>query len=948
MRAFYLVLGLLVSANTFAQPKLFKDIHDETKYSTSPSGMGEAGTLLYHNRIYFFANTTGYGSEIWSTDGTAEGTRLLKDMNPGSEHFDGQILGIANDKLLIYGKTNYVLGKAIYASDGTEDGTAKLLDIEIGGGNITEVNGIFYFAGYTDATGYEIWRSDGTAEGTYMIKDIQSGVEFGTPYPLMTVVGSTIYFNADDGVHGFELWKTDGTEEGTTMVADINPDGNGVTSTEYLVAGSSLYFVAASDLFDYGLWKIESEGHEPVLVSGGYHPLGKIGGGFYGGFMLGDKIVYPFADENDIEGIYTINVTTDEMTLVKDIPSNEINDHLQLQLVEAHSKVYFVTSDGNDVALWSTDGTIANTVSAASIPATNINSMVSLTYISGNFYFLHYSYEGPQIVYSLFGGEGTSTFKLLTRDKGMTTPVGLNGNAFFFLKQSDNDCEPWISDGTTNGTQLLKDINTGSNNYVGEMITFGDKFLFVDYQDGLQSLWISGGMSESAVKFKDMRTAQFLRTNGKFAMFVGSEVLERGAPWITDGTAEGTFSLREVVDVEFESIAFTFVGDIAYFNVPFDGLWKTDGTHAGTTKVTEMPLIPGEGPFTFNGIDFKGELYFFYHDELWKSNGTSAGTFKITDTPGTLFTSAVKDSKIYYIDYNIPRLYVTDGTPSGTHKVKDIYASSLGTTMDGVLYFLGSTNLIVGGPSDLSLWRSDGTEEGTYQLKNIAPILRNTLADEFVVYNGALYFTAIDEEHGIELWKTDGTTDGTVIVKDIYPGPYSSNCASLIVSDGKLFFTANDGVHGTELWQTDGTETGTIFLGDVNPGSAGAFALQTPYVTNYVALDNRVFYASTASPFGQEIWYYGEEPVIIDEPVGLEDEFTSVIIWPNPATSTLVLNAPSFKTAILKDILGRDILTANVTGENTTIDISHLPRGMYFVKLKSENQSVITRRVILK
>ena len=78
------------------------------------------------------------------------------------------------------------------------------------------------------------------------------------------------------------------------------------------------------------------------------------------------------------------------------------------------------------------------------------------------------------------------------------------------------------------------------------------------------------------------------------------------------------------------------------------------------------------------------------------------------------------------------------------------------------------------------------------------------------------FFAATDNEHGEELWATDGTEAGTYLVKDIIPGSASSNVCYLARFNDKVVFSAYTDDYGTDLWISDGTEDGTHLVKDVN------------------------------------------------------------------------------------------------------------------------------------
>ena len=81
---------------------------------------------------------------------------------------------------------------------------------------------------------------------------------------------------------------------------------------------------------------------------------------------------------------------------------------------------------------------------------------------------------------------------------------------------------------------------------------------------------------------------------------------------------------------------------------------------------------------------------------------------------------------------------------------------------------------------------------------------------DYVIYSG------YSDEKGHELFRSNGTEDGTFLVKDINPGENSSSARGMTEVNGIAYFTADDGIHGEELWRTEGTEDGTVMVKDIN------------------------------------------------------------------------------------------------------------------------------------
>lgn len=114
-----------------------------------------------------------------------------------------------------------------------------------------------------------------------------------------------------------------------------------------------------------------------------------------------------------------------------------------------------------------------------------------------------------------------------------------------------------------------------------------------------------------------------------------------------------------------------------------------------------------------------------------------------------------------------------------------------------------------------------------------------------------MYFGADDGVNGLELWRSDGTEAGTYMVKDIRTGAVGSNILYVMNVNGTLFFVANDGTNGMELWKSDGTAGGTEMVKDISVYSSSP--------NNFTEL-NGILYFTAEITYGTQS--YGEVTVL--------------------------------------------------------------------------------------
>jgi ELWxxDGT repeat protein len=781
---------------------------------------------------------------------------LVKDINSyGTMSSDAVILGPVGDDVY-FTLTDSTYGRELWKSDGTEVGTVMVKDINPGssGSSISSLfalNGIAYFIADNGTGGYnpELWRTDGTDTGTYMVKDIdQSG--FSMPSIFSTVsLGYSFFFSANNGTDGTELWKSDGTEGGTVMVKDIYSGSNGSSPSSFSTSTDGyVYFFAEDATSGRELWRTDgTEGGTTLVKDIRLGALSSNGSG-----TLGVPGYVYFTADNGTNGteLWKSDGTATGTVMVRDIRSGATGSSIQ-SIFALESSVYFSATNGtNGSELWRSDGTATGTVMVRDIRSGAASGFIN------------------------------------------SRPKAFNGKFYFSANDGTNGAELWESDGTATGTVMVKNIAPGAGNanpFLFDVLGSNLYFMASDAVNGYE-LWKSDGTATGTVMAKDLTPGSAGSTyssggsvSGSTHFFFVANAGSKGAElWVSDGTEQGTVIVKDLNTLSDSSKNInpssgpghhvTF-GRFSYFSAT-DGisgyeLWRTDGTASGTTMVKDIYPGPNDSaPSEMYVADDK--LYFSaadaYGRELWVTDGTEGGTRRLVDinVTGTfssnpygmtLFNDVVYFSaKTSDTNNGNFELWRTDGTEEGTYLLKEIMAGFSGSSIvfsavtDEALYFSASD-----GTNGSELWRTDGTEEGTVLVKDIRSGSNSSTPNYFKAIGSLVYFSATDGTNGTELWRTDGTATGTVMVKDIYPGSSSSNPTNLLVFGENLYFFATDSANGNELWKSDGTEGGTVLVKDAyaGPSSGVPDNAQGLFLESS---DSLMFFLGTDGTNGNELW----------------------------------------------------------------------------------------------
>ena len=746
----------------------------------------QIGDLINVGGLLLFGASENYNAnayyQLWKSDGTTGGTSLVKDVQVNTWLYGKNFIGI--NSVLFFVGNDGVHGWELWKTDATEGGTTMVKDIEEGdlGTNLDHfaaTNGNVYFFASTNANGNALWKSDGTEAGTVLLKDLDEN-PYGESNNIVSV-NETIYFSGYDHATGAELWKTDGTVAGTKIVKNIIPDpdpdypGSSNPSSLTNVDGE-LYFAANYS----AVWKSNGTPQGTVLLESFKGPAVNVG---YEFVKVNGSIF--FSGNDDIYGdeLRKTDGTPHAAVLVKNIvPTPGSNPQ---NFVEMGGLVYFTAfhHDGftpMDWHLYRTDGTFAGTKTGVD---GNWDTM-ELAVHNGELFFPRSGMYSGSELWKSTGDYATAVKDINPNSAGSFLNPGSDPAHFksvgqflyFAATENVNGRELWKSDGTEEGTTLVKDINhTGNSNPDNTVNVNGVLFFTADNgTDGIE-LWKSDGTEGGTVMVKNIRAS---------------------------GGSNPSF--------------LTNVNGVLYF-VADDGingveLWKSNGTEGGTVMVRNINAGANSSNPSFL-TNVNGTLYFAADDgvngiEVWKSNGTGAATLMVKD----IYSGSAGSNPNSFINFNGVVLFAandgisgrelwgSNGTGNGTIMVKDIYPGGFGSSPTA-LTKVGSNIFFAAddGERGREVWISNGAESATRLMSEIQPGHLGSDPTEIFEYGAKVLVAATHELFGSEVWIADAPADVPNLVASVTANGPISFCSGKSVT-----LDANKGVGYTYQWKKAG------------------------------------------------------------------------------------------------------------------------------------------------
>ncbi len=634
--------------------------------------------------------------------------------------------------------------------------------------------------------GYEddgiLWSTDGTAEGTHMVSSALCPV-YCHGIRLLTVwrgLGILVAASGESESYASirRLWRTDGTKAGTFPLPVFSPQ-----EVVYSPESAFFYFSGSRRGSDNPvLWRSDGTRAGTSVFQDAR------GATFYGphSFMFWRGRLHFVASDGEDggnTGIWSTDGTPEGTAFVTTV--GEGAD--PLSRLQATSSRLFFGSGSSAEDLWVTDGTPEGTRRLVDLNRSRCFTQTDTC-------------EPPEMVWTFMLGE----------------------KLYFITNRKDHGTEIWSSDGTESGTRPLIELAAGSG--IGEPVRLDGRWLFSFFAAPNQpaTLWTAdddftrleplsgcaGGLCPQSVAFLHL-------TDSGAWLFAGRDAAHGKEVWITDGTAAGTRLLADICPG------------------PCDGY---RGSYSSSAVLGSAAGKTYFAAFSNPGTDYS------VLDELWVTDGTPAGTHRVTGHVAEL--GLLGDLAVFGTGgYENPRstIWSTDGTAAGTRRVTDLRALAPGSDpsvhplRNGVVFLAGE-----GGRQ--ALWTSDGRPEGTSRFFEFQPD-RNVFGDPWTLVGGLQFFqaeTGTGDRRRIELWRTDGTAQGTGRVVTLPRHVWFE--LPPVAWNGKLLFQTGS-LQGCSFWSSDGTAPGTREILPPQPG------MRCP--TAVLALGSRfVFVARVQGPDG--------------------------------------------------------------------------------------------------
>lgn len=805
-------LGLSALATNAQSPVLLRDCDPRPPDTAASSAPGE--WTVHGPLTLFLAFDLEHGRELWASDGSVAGTRLVLDITPGTR------AGHVHSPVVFLGERWFSiddgLRSGLWRSDGTAAGTRRVFAIgdahgELAPSELTVAAGQLFFVARDAIHGDVLFVCDGSASGTRRLAT-------APPDPdRLASGGGLLVFRGQDPVHGSEPFVSDGSETGTRLLVDTQGGAislaNDVRGLTPVPDGRLLFFAGG------GLWSSDgSAAGSTELVED------LVATSFGAAVTVGAHVYFAAREPGHGAELWRSDGSVAGTGIAADLVPGFTSSEPRV-IGEVGGQVIASTFGplGIGRGLWSVEGAslqVTRLLTDASVPfagtGLGLELLMSGSDPAGN---------------SFFATDGTLAGTRVIQGPGVSAMGPASGARAWLALRTDDGVEPGLSDGTAGGTGLVVDLwrwppsATRSSNAV--VIPWSRRAALLVRSASPTAIFDSDGTPLGtapdprfgADPLRSMivdEGTRVLPLGGGLGVLAADDTISRRYHLFFDSGAHVTrcTTLDLPTTRRFETVAFG--NRIALILGESDHLLVSDGTAVGT--IEQRPTAGGFLPIPQSAIAAGDVLFFAAGDgvgngPLWVSDGETLRMLMANSTYPP-YSRLAANGFVVFAERD-PNLglepYVSDGTVAGTHLLADLAPGIADADPQPIGAFATSAVFSADdGVHGRELWITDGSSAGTRLLADLVPGTGSPGFGRAVPARGALALPVDEPLCGNELWWIDA--NGARRVIDLVPGPASSSPRSLARVGDELWFTAEHLEHGTALWRSDGSAAGTRFV----------------------------------------------------------------------------------------------------------------------------------------
>lgn len=664
-----------------------------TFVGVSPLGATSSGAVFLVN------------SQVWQTDGTEGGALVIAPSTVQPSYIHSDTVSYLDGEMRFWAKFGDELGWWVLGADADE-----LLPLQTPVTPDAQLFQGYWYYGHSSKDGIAgLYRSPLKSPETEEL--VHEFGYIGQYFGLgdLTEVDGLLYFLAPNDDGRFVLWQTDGTSDGTTIAASVTPSAGvfieGVGTRQLVGLADSLAFVASNSA-GAELWTYQPGVGARLLRDIRPGSLSSSPDNF---LPFGSGAIFTAEDGVHGRELWITDGTTDGTRLIVDL-QNKGKGSLPNGFAVAGDQLFFVAQEAtSDYDLWVAD---AKGQGAHKVSPHGPSRLYPL---------------GDRVVYSVRDSTTNETLWWSTNGEApepfhpeleIADMSSIGDKVYFSGDDGLNGLEPWVSDGTPEGTRMIANLaRLGSHSEPNRFEQHGDKVYFLaNVNRDLRKLWETDGTEAGTtpVSAEELGWIYDYQIHGD-SVWVQTRYKSRVDWHLRSPQTEGEWRLTDVDQTNPLAL--------------FDGAWlelREDDEH-------------GVEPYYVDAVSGAARLV----ADLSPGPLSSSVTKVLPGLDGYFFRASVRASASE--GPSLQLWFTTDFQDGVQFVADDNLEPRFGIEVGKTMIF----------PLDTGLIRSDGTAEGTYKLDTFTlPYPAGLYPNPWIIaLEGSIYFQGFSYEVGRELWK---------------------------------------------------------------------------------------------------------------------------------------------------------------------------------------------------